>query len=492
MRRLLALVACSILATSIQACEKKIIYQQAPAAEEDPEAAAVADAGAAKTAVLDPLILDLGSIPSGVDTAFDIPTGALGFNITIEGTVADYDQSAPYGIQRIIDPKGKIVHDDFTPLGGSAVTSTAEFDTIAAASIPQGEGTAPIPGKWVLRVGVQGSTRKVTVKGKVRVQSSGDGEFHGGRLDLHVHVPDGLKVGTTTLKGVQQAKDSPGLKQRIDTFFKVFSQLLEIDRGDVTFHAAPSALEAIDGSDELLDGFAASSGTIDGTQAFHILFTNEIALSGKPIAAGISPGIPGAATIFGRGVSTIIVTTSESADFDALAMVHETGHFFGLNHTTEFSGGISDPLTDTPKCTTLTDPPTLASMKSCPDRSNIMFPATAIEAPIYLSVEQKRVYRGSPIYKAYPPGTQRTQSLEPSAIPMLKPQFRVSGGPLSPVEVELSLGFCGLNKLDPEGIVRRNGHAAAIDQLRAAAADADLSPIIRGRASLALEKLGVP
>jgi hypothetical protein len=485
MRRLLALFACSVL-VPLGACEKHVIVNPVPVVGTDEPAASAPPA--ASVPATDPLVMNLGTIDSGVDVPFSIPPGALGFNIIIEGTVADFDQDAPYGIETITDPTGKVVHDAFTPRGGTSVTSTATFDTIAAASIPQGEGTAPIPGTWKVKVGVQNApTKKVKVTGHIRVQSSSDGVFHGGRLDLHLHVPDGLKVGATTVMGAT-AKDSPDLNTRVTNYFAVLSQLLGIEKGDVVFHPAEAALASVDGSEELVHGFAASSGAKDGSQEMHILLTNQISLGGKPIAAGIAPGIPGAATIFGRGVSTIIIATSQSADSDALTMVHETGHFFGLNHTTEFSGAGADPLLDTPKCTTLVGEPTFAEMKTCPDRTNIMFPATAIDTPITLSAEQKAVYRGSPIYKAFLSGPQKTTELEPMAMPVLKPFFRVSNGPLSALEQELSLGFCGLNKLDPLGMLKRYG-TTAIAQLRAAEADEDLSPIIRGRASIALDQL---
>jgi hypothetical protein len=489
MRRLLSLVGCTAALLAV-ACSKHVIVNQQPApdgAEQTP------------TGEVAPTLVDLGTVESGVDVPFEIPKGALGFNVVIEGRAADFDGNAPYGIERLTDPNGKVVHDNFTPNGGTEVTSTAVFDTIATVSIPQGEGTSAEPGTWTLRVGVQNSTKKVKVTAKVRIQSSGDGTFHGGTLDLHVHVPDGLKVGKSTIASGSTAQDSPELKQRIDTFYKLVSQMLGIDRGTVVFHSAEASLAAIDGDSGLIKGFAASRGATDGSQELHVLFTNSISLDGKPVAAGISPGVPGAAGIFGRAVSTIIVSPSQAFHADAsslvqsdvLTMIHETGHFFGLNHTTEFGNAGADPLADTPRCTTLTGEPNFAQLKTCPDRTNIMFPATAIEAPAVLSPEQKAIYRGSPVYKAYSAAAapMTTRSLEPIEPLVLRRQIRVSDAAVSPVEAELALGFCGLNKLDPEGMVRRYGEAETIAQLRVAEADDDLDPVIRGRASLALDRL---
>lgn len=501
MRSLLAVVVCSALALPL-ACttERRIIITRAPDAptaptedeEEQPPLPSPPDRDAPEKSPVaaDPLVLDLGEVRSGVDVSFDVPAGALGFNITIEGSVADFDQDSPYGIERITDPKGSVVHDAFTPKGGTHPTSVAAFDTIASASIPQGEQVSEdLQGKWTLRVGQYGVTSsKVKVKAKVRVQSSGDGAFHGGKLDLHLHVPDGLVVDGATLDGTT-AESNAGMKERLDLFFDFTSSLLGIERGDVVWHAATSKYAKVDTLEKLLDGFAVSKGTKDGTQSLHVLFTNEISQNGEPFAAGISPGIPGAATIYGRGVSGLIVATL-SVEQDVMTMLHEAGHFFGLNHTTEFDGQSADPLSDTPRCTTIAD----KNLRSCPDRKNVMFAAGAIEGPVALSAMQKRVYRGSPIYRAFTSGTPKTLSLDLDAPPPstreLRWRFRTSNRALSPVESELSAGFCGLTRIDADAVVRRHGRAAALAQLRAAASDPDLSPILRGRANLALMQLG--
>jgi len=488
-RSLIGLFACCLLSAS--ACTETIITKKAsgsppPAASptEEPEQ----DAGPAP-APGNALVIDLGTVTAGTDVTFDVPAGALGFNIVMDGDAADFDQDKPYGIQRIVDPSGTVVHDKFTPVGGTNPTSTAAFDTLAAASVPQSEAAGePIAaGKWTVLFGVQGdSTAKPKVSAKVRIQSSGDGKFHGGTLDLHVHVPAGLQVDGTTVDPAKASTDAR-LKQRLDTFFSLTSNLLGIDRGEVVFHTAKSNLADV-ADLEIIDAFGVSSPLDDGKQALHVLLTNSISQGGQQVAAGISPGIPGAATVFGRGASGIIVATVGGSDEDALTMLHEAGHFFGLNHTTEFDGQSSDPLSDTPKCTNISG----GNLQSCPDRTNIMFPAGAIDGPVTLSATQKRVYRGSPIYKATPAAAQGTMAYTSSApLPTITRRFRTSGLPLSAVERELSLGYCGLVKIDANAIVRRYGATSAIAQLKAAAADPDLSPIIRGRANVALRSLGV-
>ncbi|HVH41141.1 MAG TPA: hypothetical protein VM925_02325 [Labilithrix sp.] len=499
MRSLLALAACSLLAV-LPACTEKIVtVQGAPAptptagsaeSAKETEAPETVPPVEKETAVSDPLI-DLGDVSTGTDVTFTIPEGALGFQITAEGSLADLDPSAPFGIERITAPDGKIVHDEFMPKGGSHATSFAAFDAIASASVPQGEGVvANLAGKWKVRFGVMNDrSTKLQLRGRVRVQSSGDGAFHGGTLDLHVHVPRGLEIGDHVVDATSAAKDGD-IADRLDTFFALTSQLLGIEKGDVVFHAESESLRELDGYADIAKGFAVSRGEKDGTQAFHVLLTNVIALNGEPVAAGISPGIPGAAKVFGRNVSGIIIAMSWDAEGDAVTMLHETGHFFGLNHTTEIEGGYADPLDDTPACADISYDP--EALYACPDRANIMFPLSALEGEPELSPTQKRIYRGSSIYKALPAGAAKTSSFRARVVPRrTQPPFRISGGKvLSPVEHELALGFCGLDLPDASRIVSRHGRPQAVAQLRAAAADADLAPYIRGRATLALQALG--
>jgi len=228
------------------------------------------------------------------------------------------------------------VHDKFIPAGGTKVTSTAAFDTIASASVPQSQGVSEVvpAGKWKVRFGVENDPNR-------QARPQGDGARSSRAVtarstaapsNVTIHVPPGLKVDGTTVDSTKAATN-PGIKERLDTFFKVTSQLLGIERGTVTFRAAKSSLVDLD-DNEIIDGFAVSTGETDGTQNLHILYTNSIRQGGQPIAIGISPGIPGAASLFGRGVSGIIVVPGSTGDDDVLTMVHEMGHFIGLNHTT--------------------------------------------------------------------------------------------------------------------------------------------------------------
>ena len=87
------------------------------------------------------------------------------------------------------------------------------------------------------------------------------------------------------------------------------------------------------------------------------LVTDIIGASGLVI--GFSGAIPGPAlappSVQSGVVAAVLQSPGQPQDNAALAqtIVHETGHYLGLYHTTELVGGLGDPLVDTPFCTTI-------------------------------------------------------------------------------------------------------------------------------------------
>jgi hypothetical protein len=69
-------------------------------------------------------------------------------------------------------------------------------------------------------------------------------------------------------------------------------------------------------------------------------------------ALGIAGGIPGAQALPGTEASGLAVSSDLLAGDIELGsvLVHETGHFLGLFHTSELDGTVLDPFDDTPAC----------------------------------------------------------------------------------------------------------------------------------------------
>jgi len=467
--------------------------------------------------VTTPATIDLGTFAPGQEMTFTVPANALGFNIVVESISPNGSIS---GIDRITSPSGEIVHDHYTPKGGNHGTSYSDWGSIASASVPQSEAKSanpPEPGVWKVRFGGGGPQPTpppldggvgdagpleagppegpASMKAKVTVQIGSTAGFVGGRLDLRVYIPKGLKLDNAILDS-ENAKTNAGIERRLETFFNALTLHTGIDRGEVTFHPVASELSFIDDYEHLAEGFASSKGRADGEQALHLLLTNGIDFGDGMAAWGIAPGIPGAHTRTGTMMSGIILAVDDApAVGDGLTILHEAGHFFGLNHTTELTGENSDPLSDTPLCVgiSIDDP---LSLKACPDKANVMFPTFYGTAGslIDVSESQKRIYRGSPIYKAYetPLAGTMSQRTAPTSLDSKTFTLTKSGRALTPTESWLSSGLCGHSshaKLDPNALVRSRGRDAAIAELTKASTDVDLPAMMRRKAAGTLRVL---
>ncbi|MBX3192005.1 MAG: hypothetical protein KF819_33755 [Labilithrix sp.] len=354
-----------------------------PGQPDDPQTPAPAGA----TKIGSALIVDLGAVSAGKSVTLDVPSNALGFNVVVEG--------GSVGIARITSPSGAVVHDAHMPKNGSFPTSES-IDGAASASVPQSDvtGALPIaPGKWTIAFAGSGAG-----KATARVQTTSDGKFHGGALDLVIHVPVGLRMSSPSPSHVvdpAKASTDRDIVARVDRFFVALDRAFGIGRGAVSFKAAPAALVRI-ATDAAITQAASVAKDAPDAQALHIVLTNAIG-EGEGDLLGLSPGIPGAAIRPGTSMSALMVAHYDdtNVESEALTWLHEMGHFVGLQHTTEYDGSAFDPLSDTPKCTGGTRNPT-----RCPDNGNLMFTGSFPAAPI-LSAAQKAVLRGSPIYRAY-------------------------------------------------------------------------------------------
>ncbi len=122
---------------------------------------------------------------------------------------------------------------------------------------------------------------------------------------------------------------------------------------------------------------------------------------------GIAAGIPGSLGTKGDANGVMVALgVGHEGQFEARSYLevaetaaHEIGHFLGLFHTTERSGGV-DPLPDTPNCNEeRPDDGALPSADECPDGHNLMFPIAREdgELGITLTADQRFVLANSPM-----------------------------------------------------------------------------------------------
>lgn len=370
--------------------------------------------------VLAPVTVELGAVEAFGETVLDVPPGALGVNLVVQTEL----EGARMGILRITSPSGECVHDRYMPKGGSRVTSLSPFTSIAAASVPQGQGASvrPLePGPWRIIFAdgrflePDGSAPKpimgqivppMTARAVIQRGAAPTGEFVGARLDAVLHVPGGLLLGDRALDAESASRD-PSIAERLSVFYTGLKELFDVDRGDVRFEPAPADLRSLSAR-SLDDAFAVSAGE-PADQALHVVLVNDVMVGIGASAWGIAPGVPGAAVLNGTPMSALVLVVGTTEPIlDGLVLLHEAGHFLGLGHTSELDGEGGDPLADTPRCPALSgaDP---ASGEACPDRTNLMFPTATSTWAEHLAVSdaQRAVVQGSPVLPVYADGASR-------------------------------------------------------------------------------------
>lgn len=391
-----------VLLSTLAAC---VASADADGASSDAEVAA----RASRTSP--PIYMDLGMVTNGAETNFDIPANAIGFNIVLEDESTTAGASSTVALYELRNAAGEVVVAAGGVVGGHE--STLFRPQSISYQVPSSDTAlrTPLVGRWTAVLVAYDSagmiSRTARLRAKLVVQTTADGAFHGGLLDLHVYVPDDLKVQDPepqhTVNATTAQKDAC-IKARIDGFYVAVQAMLGIDRGKVTFHRVAASYGEVVGDPELRSYFAESK-VVANAPALHVMLTNAIALDpgSVDLAWGVAAAIGGAAGRVGTGLSGVALSISPTfpASADALTLLHETGHFMGLNHTSEMTGTSFDAFADTPQCLGVTN----ENFRSCPDGRDLMFAlyygASQGGVGVYLSPSQKRVVQGAPVYRPY-------------------------------------------------------------------------------------------
>lgn len=340
----------------------------------------------------------------GHSVSFDVPADAIGFNVIVSG-----DTGARVGVAQLIDPAGNAVVRDYVPDGSDTELALGNRG-LGTFSVPSTNATATQPlasGRWSVTVNGLVPTGPVDKSGTsraqgdpitgalhvtVKLQRTGDGAFHGGQLDLHVYVPQGLHVqDPDPVHVVTNPSSDASIGKRVDFFYEELLRLFDIGRGTVTFHSMDARFAHATTGDDRAQLIAQAS--VESGPALHVVLTNELSYGGGQTLLGYSVGLPGAMNTAGTVRSAIAVALYDdgTANNDAITFVHEMGHFAGLMHSTDYDG-TPDLLGDTPVCT--------GSEKVCSQNDdNLMAPDGPAHAAV-VSPSQVRVVQGAPFYRA--------------------------------------------------------------------------------------------
>jgi hypothetical protein len=405
-------LACGLLALSLVACTAAApVVETAPAKKTHKKTTtAVSDGSTSGSAS----VTDLGEVTPDQEIGFDVAEGTLGFNVVVTGNDSDW-----VGVSSLVSPSGAAVVANFNP-DGSTIHVAIGSRGLGAFNVPQTDATTHgkvETGHWKLVVsGITpdpnaptnkssdalpvGATVTTPLHVMINSQKTSDGEFHGGAMDIHVYIPDGLELEGPSARHAITADDAPNddaMTARVDAFYDKMKTLFDIDRGEVAFHSIDASfLSATDGPSRAA---LIQQATVDAPQALHIVFTNNMSYGGAADGGllGYSVGLPGAANSAGTVRSAITVASygGNTVATDATTMVHEMGHFIGLLHTTELDSYEPDLLADTPTCGND------CGVKNAPvpDGNNLMYPSDVTE-DVIVSPSQVRVMQGSPIYRA--------------------------------------------------------------------------------------------
>jgi hypothetical protein len=387
------------------------------------------DGGPTRTAT----VIALGTTTANVPVSFVVPPNTLGFQILAKALGS---QTSPdFAILDVVAPTGEAVHTGGIPFGGDSLTSITFTGAYAAVQVPQSPHPLVMPkltpGTWTVTTSAEASL-------ELQLQETPDGEYHGGQIDLHVYLPEGIEVDPAgSIVNAANAWQNQTMQDRVFEIFASLKRHYGLSRGTIDFANIPVRYADLD-EGNLAEAFAETRiATKRG--GLHLLLSQS-----SEGWWGVAPGIPGAVNTKGTDMSAIALTLLPEATpaMEGDVVAHELGHFIGLSHTTEFAGGFKDPLSDTPFCAGISE----STLTTCPDYANVMFPSGGGDNLLAISAQQARVLQGSPIYNAFLSGTPPMKFVPRAAVRDYGRLFGHPGSPLRTEERALLANSCGTRR----------------------------------------------
>ncbi len=219
-------------------------------------------------------------------------------------------------------------------------------------------------------------------------------------LNFYFVGADGLTAET--------AVGDPAFARLIESFNSVYSTA-NVEVGEVRYFDVGGDIldrfQVIRDSNEVYELVRLSrqpGSTRDALLSANVFFIQGFAGQSSSVL-GISTGIPGAAGVHGQAGTGLVFSAEylrqtgnvNGPQLVGQVLAHELGHYLGLFHTTEQSGGQFDQLDDTERCSTIEN----GNLAACADYNNLMFPIAAIRNTLELSDGQVSIIRANPLTK---------------------------------------------------------------------------------------------
>jgi hypothetical protein len=371
---------------------------------------------------------DLGTLQVGSTATFEVPAGTSSIVLfsqeaggTAPDTIAFGGSSVPNAVvpTDVRSPSGSLWYDDLAPWPGVRIGSYTypEFTGLLALSLlPQ-----PISGAFVIpntsaaldRVlaagGIEAGPWTFTVNdwarectstagctggsdaGTYRVHAVTRGEplASTGTLDLEVYLATDPEGALSTAQGAVSHPQISRWVRSVGHYLGAAGLCL----GSVTFRDLPAwarSRYAPNGTVDVTDPGPCGdlqqlfTNATAPSRAVHLFLAEELVEAGAGggfTVVGVDGSIPGPSgfpgTIYGGAILGLFGELGAGAcegagptlacGTDQLAYVaaHEIGHWLGLYHTTESTGTLFDPLSDTPRCPCYSCASTTARRNAC-------------------------------------------------------------------------------------------------------------------------------